>query len=74
MRANNESHDRKKNYIESLVESTKHKHTKIGLDKEDNGNPVPASIQMQYPMLKPVVFTNIVEDDMISGYVWQHRN
>jgi len=31
---------------------------------------VPTSKQIEYPLLKPIAFTNIIEDDYINSGVW----
>ena len=72
IRLNNSSHDKKKAYIEQLTASTKHKNVE-GSNKEVQPI-VPASVQQQYPLLKPVTFTNIVVDDYLESGVWHLKS
>ena len=67
---NNSSHDKKKAYIEDLAAATKSKNVDSASHGEDNQRIVPASVQQQYPLLKPVTFTNVVEDDYLQSGVW----
>lgn len=38
--------------------------------KKEKNYEAPPSKQMQYPLLKPVAFTNALEDDYLSLAVW----
>ena len=73
IKLNNSSHDKKKNYIEDLAAQTKKKNVDAGNQGEEDTRIVPASIQQTYPLLKPVTFTNIVEDDYLCSGVWNLR-
>lgn len=75
---NNSSHDKKRNYIKEMQENTK-KTFVIEKDGDDPTNKVgiqkkPVEVapskQVEYPLLKPVTFTNPLEDDYLSLGVW----
>ena len=70
IKLNNSSHDKKKNYIEDLAAANKKKNVDAGDQGVEDSKVVPASIQQTYPLLKPVTFTNIVEDDYLVSGVW----
>lgn len=69
---NNSSHDKKKAVLEELREVNKKKHvdTKSLEQNSSSSKTYPASAQAAYPLLKPVVFTNVIEDDYLEGGVW----
>ena len=55
-------------------------HTRTNnVDSEDKTNiakavqQVSSSAQAEYPLLKPITFTNIVTDDYLESGVWQLR-
>jgi len=74
---NNSSHDKKKAFIEELTSGTRHKFVdnkdlekKLDGNTKDSMRQVPTSQQAKYPLLKPITFTNLDEDDYLESGVW----
>ena len=47
--------------------------TKMG-GNEATATQTPSSIQSEYPLLKPVTFTNTMEDDYVESLVWNLKS
>ena len=39
-----------------------------------NDKTITADLQMKYPLMKPIAFTNPTEDDYLAGGVWNLKN
>lgn len=71
---NNSSHDKKKAFLDQKQAETRSKFVD-GKDleqlDENRNKPVPASKQQMYPLLKPISFTNQMDqDDYLASGVW----
>ena len=75
IKLNNCSADKKQAIYEDQMEHTRTNNVDTE-DKHDIGKAVQrisSSAQAEYPLLKPVTFTNIVADDYLESGVWQLR-
>ena len=74
MKLNNASYDKKKAHLEDLTAHTVTTHVDANARPGAAGNKVVSSSeQAEYPLLKPITFTNVVTDDYLDSYVWQLR-
>ena len=75
IKMNNSSHARKRAFIEEILANTRNKNRD---DKANRRNPlkeaedkhVALEVQQEYPLLKPITFTNTFADDYLDSGVW----
>lgn len=76
IRINNSSHDKKKQFFEDKMAHSRAKNVDSAAitSYEDGQHVVPStSVQAEYPLLKPITFTNIITDDYLDSGVWHLR-
>ena len=77
---NNASHDKKKSYLEQITRGNIKNFVdtdKEGTKGSSSQQPVvepSATIQAEYPLLKPITFTNVMDDDYVESLVWNLRS
>lgn len=74
LRLNNASSGNKKRVLDQTAKGRTRTFVEgASLEKENTQPLVPISIQAEYPLLKPITFTNVVEDDYLESGVWHLR-
>lgn len=74
LRLNNASSGNKKRVLDQIAKGRTRQFVEgSSLEKESTQTLVPISIQAEYPLLKPITFTNVVEDDYLESGVWHLR-
>mmetsp|Transcript_26566 Transcript_26566/g.35533 ORF Transcript_26566/g.35533 Transcript_26566/m.35533 type:complete len:87 (+) Transcript_26566:1267-1527(+) len=74
IKLNNSSQDLRKAQLEDKVAATKNTHPDASAPAEERNNKAISTAALaEYPLLKPIVFTNEVTDDYLDSGVWQLR-
>ena len=73
IKLNNSSQDKRKAQMENKLGATKRKHPDASKEDDTQDKDVSSAAQAEYPLLKPIVFTNEVTDDYLDSGVWQLR-
>jgi hypothetical protein len=74
LRLNNAASGAKKRVLDTTAKGRSKQFVEgSALEKQSSQPLMPLSIQSEYPILKPITFTNMVEDDYLESGVWHMR-
>ena len=72
IKLNNTSHDKKMSHLNNKMAHVRSTNVDSAQQHNDQNNQhVSSSQQAEYPLLKPITFTNVITDDYLDSGVWQ---
>ena len=73
IKLNNSSHDKKKAHFKDAMANNRTNNVDSDAHGQEAQGVVSTATQAEYPLLKPITFTNIVTDDFLDSLVWNLR-